>query len=260
MLTDPEPVLERARRFIPEIQITSPPWTPAQSGKLFFLNLRAGAWEWQLQILPAQIDEIDPHFYSRLAARFDEGMIRHSSFARIFLTQGPPQRELLAAMEHLCAVAWAFLGVGATAILFPTARAMQPRERLLSIVPTKLTWEDLPVFFSFGKGGNSLSGREWARTWGMAFFGLPDLVCSVSASPEERGEEVEGARMLFATMIPYLITEMKKALPMGDTIDVEHRCWQVVEPETFDPLPFHPGRNGVQIYRRYDEWIGRRKP
>lgn len=248
------PFLQRFSDLLPGIKADGSPWTNLPTDKISVLGVRAGAWEWQLQI--------DPRKYMGRPRR----IVGHSHRAgsetvaatvpcarvRIFLMGGPPERPAKAALEHLCAAAWALVSVGADAIIFPSARTVL-RRKLLQVQRLELDEDNVEWFIQARQAGESWSGLDWFRTFGMDMFGLPDLVCTMPATAGEPDkEQQEGIDVFFGSMIPYMVLGVGKPLPIANTIELEHRLWKVVEPDALGPLPFRPGRNGIQLHRRYD--------
>jgi hypothetical protein len=80
----------------------------------------------------------------------------------------------------------------------------------------------------------------------MRQFGLPDLACVAANTPED----FEAADVLFNSLPPYII-KRQQPLPLGDTLDLEHRKWKVTETGS-SQIPCLKSDLGIQVLTRIE--------
>ena len=159
----------------------------------------------------------------------------------VFLVAAPTDSGPIERMRALCEIAWAFLEVGASVLAWPSGRSAWHRDRLVDIAPSSISAEHAHLFVSFDVAGHA-DDRLWVRTFGMRQFGLPDLACTATNTPED----FESADVLFNSLPPYII-KRQQPLPLGDTLDLEHRKWKVTE-SGISQVPCLQSDFGIQVF------------
>jgi hypothetical protein len=224
-------------------------WTAiADPRRCAYGPLESEGWKWQVVIdmdgLPANAVEILEQCQMSADAR--SAIRDHQIGVFVFLVEAPPEVVPTKRMEGLCQAAWAWLDAGASALAWPEGRACWNREELASLDPVGVTSQDVDYFTTYGVVGPAPKhGQFWLRTWGMGQFELPDLVCLSSDSDDDG----QAADVLLMSMKAYLL-ERGAPLPIGDTITLEHRAWEVCTPETSLQLDGFASRHGTQYFRR----------
>lgn len=144
--------------------------------------------------------------------------------ASVFVVEAP-RRQLtpLEPVATMCRMAWTFLDVGATGITFPMGLRTWTREQMLKLDPSRLAPGDVPYFVAVEAGAG-----QW-RSAGMGQLGLPEVGCAVATEEDE-----EAADTQIMSMMSYLV-EREGPLPVGDTVELEHRLWKV-SPESDEDL------------------------
>ena len=242
------PFLAKLSALLPEIDSAQENWTalaaprPTLFGPLIWKH-----WKWHLLIdmtgLPQNIREIVDQ--ARTEEVTTTAIGNHRMSAMLFLVAAPENAGPMERMQALCQIAWTLLKVGASVLVWPGGRSAWHRDRLIDIDPLSISAEHAHLFVSFDVAGPA-EDRLWVRTFGMRQFGLPDLACIAA----NNSEDFQAADVLFNSLPPFII-KRQEALPLGDTLDLEHRKWKVTE-SGCSQIPCLKSDFGIQVFTRIE--------
>jgi hypothetical protein len=240
------PFLAQLSAALPGIDTAQKNWTAVTSPRPSVCGpLAWDQWKWHLLIdmtgLPKNVREIVDQ--ARTEEVTTQAIQEHCMSAMVFLVGAPEGAGPMEQMQALCRIAWTLLKVGASVLVWPGGRSAWHRDRLIDIDPSSITAEHAHLFVSFDVAGPA-DDRLWVRTFGMHQFGLPDLACIAANTPED----FEAADVLLNSMPPYII-KRQQPLPLGDTLDLEHRKWKVTESGCSEILCLKSDF-GIQVFTR----------
>jgi hypothetical protein len=243
-----QPLLKRLPIRLPGIDTTQKNWTAVTTPRpCLYGPYSWNEWKWHLLIgmtaLPEDIRQIVD--LARTEEITTQAIREHKMYVMVFLVGAPDGIEPMEQMRALCQIAWTLLDVGASVVVWPAGRSAWHCNRLIDIAPSSLSAQHAHLFVSYDVAGHA-DDRLWVRTFGMSQFALPDMACIVANT----SENLEAVDVLFNSM-PFHIIQRQEPLPLGDTLEIEHKKWKVIESGISD-IPCLNSEFGIQVFSRAD--------